>query len=84
VKRLLLRLLLHSHSLTSPKAGSSVPHGSILVNGTAADNAGGSSVKTVQVQVDYGVFATATPASPGNWSIWSITERHTFRLYFIE
>jgi hypothetical protein len=60
-------------TITSPKTGSSVPHGSILVNGTAVDNTGGSGVKTVQVKVDSGTFTTATPASPGNWSTWSIT-----------
>ena len=59
--------------ITSPTTGSSVPAGGILVNGTAADNAGGSGVRTVQVRVDLGAFATATPASPGDWSTWSIT-----------
>ena len=60
-------------TITSPKNCSSLPRGSILVKGTAADNTGGSGVKTVQVQVDSGAFATATPSAPGNWSTWSIT-----------
>jgi hypothetical protein len=60
-------------NITSPANGASVRHGNILVRGTAADNVGGSGVKNVQVQVDSGTFATATPASSGNWSTWSIT-----------
>jgi fibronectin type 3 domain-containing protein len=60
-------------TITSPKSGSSLPHGSILVKGTAADNTGGSGVNTVQVQVDAGALATATPFAPGNWSTWSVT-----------
>jgi hypothetical protein len=49
-----------------------LPRGNILVKGAAADNTGGSGVKTVAVQVDSGAFITATPASSGNWSTWSI------------
>jgi len=60
-------------NITSPKSGSSLPRGNILVKGTAADNVGGSGVKNVQVRVDSGTLATATPASSGNWSTWSIT-----------
>lgn len=60
-------------NITSPSNGASVRHGNILVKGTAADNVGGSGVNNVQVQVDSGTFATATPSSPGNWSTWSIT-----------
>ena len=48
-------------------------HGSIAVKGTASDDTGGSSVKTVAVQVDSGSFVTASPSAPGNWSTWSIT-----------
>jgi hypothetical protein len=62
-----------TEKITSPTSGASVPHGNISVQGTASDDVGGSGIKNVQVQVDSGAFATATPASPGNWSTWSIT-----------
>jgi hypothetical protein len=58
--------------ITSPTSAASVPHGNISVKGTASDDVGGSGIKNVQVQVDSLAFATATPASPGNWSTWSI------------
>ena len=50
-----------------------MPHGNILVKGTASDNPGGSGVKNVAVVVDSGSFVTVTPSAPGNWSTWSIT-----------
>ena len=59
--------------ITSPTNGASVPHGNIIVRGSASDDAGGSGVNNVQVRVDSGAFATATPIAPGNWSTWSIT-----------
>jgi hypothetical protein len=63
--------------ITSPANNATVPHGNILVQGTASDNLGGSGVKNVQVHVDTGAtiipYTAATPASPGNWSTWSIT-----------
>jgi hypothetical protein len=63
--------------ITSPANGATVPHGSVLVQGTASDNQGGTGIKNVSVHVDTGAtiipYTTATPVSPGNWSTWSIT-----------
>jgi subtilisin len=58
--------------ITSPAAGSTVPVGMVLVMGTSSDNAGGSGVKTVQVKLDSGSYATATPKAPGDWSTWTM------------
>ncbi|HXV46355.1 MAG TPA: Ig-like domain-containing protein [Nitrososphaera sp.] len=57
--------------ITSPAAGSAVPSGAITVTGTASDNPGGSGVRTVQVKLDSGSYATVTPIAP-DWSSWSI------------
>jgi hypothetical protein len=66
-----------SVKITSPANNATVPHGSILVRGTASDDPGGSGIKIVQVHVDTGAtiipYTAATPSSPGNWSTWSIT-----------
>jgi hypothetical protein len=63
--------------ITSPANNSTIPNGNILVQGTAGDDPGGSGIKNVLVHVDTGAtiipYAAATPASPGNWSTWSIT-----------
>jgi len=59
-------------NITSPINGTSISSGNTLVKGTAQDNVGGSGVNTVAVSLDSGIFATATPSSPGNWSAWSI------------
>jgi hypothetical protein len=58
--------------ITSPINGTSISSGNTVVKGTAQDNVGGSGVNTVAVSLDSGIFATATPSSPGNWSTWSI------------
>lgn len=60
-----------SIKIMSPAAGSTMPAGAIKVTGTAGDNSGGSGVRTVQVKVDSGSYATATPTTP-DWSSWSI------------
>jgi Domain of unknown function (DUF1929)/Bacterial Ig domain/TAT (twin-arginine translocation) pathway signal sequence len=60
-------------AITAPTTGSTLPPGSILVRGTASDNAGGSGVRDVRVRVDAGAYAAATPAAPGDWSTWSRT-----------
>ena len=60
-------------SITTPSNLATVSHGNIVVKGTASDDTGGSSVKTIAVEVDSGSFVTATPSAPGNWSTWSIT-----------
>ena len=60
-------------AITAPTTGSTLPPGSILVQGTASDNPGGSGVRDVRVRVDAGAYAAATPAAPGDWSTWSRT-----------
>jgi hypothetical protein len=60
-----------SIKITSPAAGSTVPAGTVTVTGTAGDNPGGSGIRTVQVKLDSGAYATATPIAP-DWSSWSI------------
>jgi hypothetical protein len=61
-------------TITSPKNGSSLPGGNILVQGTASDNTGGSGINNVSARYGNTVpYATATPSAPGNWSKWSIT-----------
>jgi subtilisin len=60
-----------SIKITSPAAGSTVPAGTVAVTGTASDNSGGSGIRTVQVKLDTGSYATATPIAP-DWSSWSI------------
>jgi hypothetical protein len=60
-------------TITTPSNLAYGLYGNIAVKRTASDDTGGSSVKTVAVQVDSGSFVTATPSAPGNWSTWSIT-----------
>jgi subtilisin family serine protease len=60
-----------SIKITNPAANSNVIAGAVTVQGTSSDNAGGSGVKTVQVKLDSGSYATATPIAP-DWSMWSI------------
>jgi hypothetical protein len=57
----------------SQPAGNSVTasDGKILVTGTASDS--GSGIKVVEVRVDDGAYATATPKASGDWSSWKIT-----------
>ena len=65
-------------AITSPANNATVPAGNVLISGTAADNAGGSGVRRVEVRVDNnGVYANATPQAPGNWSTWTITRNIT-------
>ena len=68
--------------ITSPSTGSSLPAGTVHVEGTAVDNEGGSGVKTVQVRVHKTVdgalgdlylnYQTATPSAPDDWATWAI------------
>ena len=58
--------------ITSPASGATVSPGTVTVTGTASDNSGGSGIRTVQVKLDTGSYATATPRAPGDWSTWSI------------
>ncbi len=59
--------------ITKPLTGSTLFPATIVVEGTATDNLGGSGVKTVQVRIDNGNYATATPKALGDWSTWSIS-----------
>ena len=61
--------------ITSPANGSTVisTTSRITLQGTAADNTGGSGVRTVQIKVDGGSYTTAVPRAPGDWSSWTIT-----------
>ena len=57
---------------TSPTQGSSLPAGTIAVQGTSSDNTGGSGVRDVQTKINIsGTYTLATPGAPGNWSTWS-------------
>lgn len=62
-----------SVAITSPANNASLPRGSILVQGTASDNPGGSGIFDVQVRTDNNPWVLATPQSAGNWATWSIT-----------
>ena len=64
-------------SITTPANNATVPAGSVPISGTAADNVGGSGVMRVEVRVDNGAYAVATPQAPGNWSTWTITHTIT-------
>jgi hypothetical protein len=58
-------------TITSPTNGSSVPRGTVIVQGTASDNTGGSGIKDVYTRLDTSGYVIATPQAPGNWSNWS-------------
>jgi galactose oxidase-like protein/Big-like domain-containing protein len=58
-------------AITRPLAGSTLPQGSVLVEGTASDNLGGSGIRDVYVQLDTGSFTIATPIATNDWSTWS-------------
>ena len=60
-----------SVSITSPADGSALVQqtGRVSVAGTASDNA---KVQKVEVKVDDGAYALATPRAAGDWSQWTI------------
>ncbi|HEU4444613.1 MAG TPA: galactose oxidase-like domain-containing protein [Nitrososphaeraceae archaeon] len=58
-------------AITRPLTGVTLPPGSVLVEGTASDNPGGSGVRDVYVQLDTGSFTIATPRATNDWSTWS-------------
>jgi hypothetical protein len=60
-----------SVAITSPAADSTLSADNLTVQGTAADNSGGSGVNNVQVRLDSGPYVTATPKATGDWSTWS-------------
>jgi hypothetical protein len=64
-------------AVTSPANNATVPAGNVLISGTSADNVGGSGVLRVEVRVDNGAYAVATPQAPGNWSTWTVTHTVT-------
>lgn len=59
-------------AITAPTAGLTLPVGTTMVRGTAADNAGGSGVKSVEVKVDSASYQPAIPVAPGDWSSWTL------------
>ena len=58
-------------AVTSPTPNSSVPLGTVIIQGTASDNTGGSGIRDVYTRLDTGSYLIATLTSPGNWSSWS-------------
>ncbi len=60
-------------SITSPNDGAYLNTAQFQVQGTSSDNAGGSGVQSVTVEIDGGSPYTATPKSSGDLSTWSIT-----------
>jgi hypothetical protein len=60
-----------SVTISSPKASSSIPAGTVKAAGMASDNSGGSGVKLVEVKVGGGLYTAATPKAAGDWSTWS-------------
>ena len=66
-----------SVTITSPTNNASLGSGSILVQGIASDNLGGSGIFDVQVRTDNNPWVLTTPQSAGNWSTWSITVQFT-------
>ena len=54
-------------TFTNPNNNQRVPAGNLTVSGTSQDNAGGSGVNNVAVQVDSGPFVTATGTT--SWSV---------------
>jgi F5/8 type C domain-containing protein/Big-like domain-containing protein len=60
-----------SVAIVSPAASTIVVEGIVPVQGTSADNSGGSGVSKVEVKVDSGLYKTAIPKAAGDWSTWS-------------
>ena len=58
-------------AVTNPTPNSSVPRGTVVIQGTASDNAGGSGIRDVYTRLDTSGYTIATPQAPGNWSSWS-------------
>jgi N-acetylneuraminic acid mutarotase len=68
-------------TIVSPSDGSTITGSSsgatIDISGTSSDNAGGSQVKLVEVQLDSDGFSAATPNSSGDWSKWTASKTVT-------
>jgi hypothetical protein len=60
-----------SVAVTNPTPNSSVPQGTVVIQGTASDNPGGSGIRDVYTRLDASGYTIATPQAPGNWSTWS-------------
>jgi hypothetical protein len=64
-------------TITSPANNATLPHGNILVQGTASDNLRTGGIRNVLVRIDSGAtvlpYTMASPSAHGNWSKWSIT-----------
>ncbi|MBI3638683.1 MAG: Ig-like domain-containing protein [Thaumarchaeota archaeon] len=58
-------------SITSPINNATVSSGTFTVTGTALDTDSG--INSVQVKINSGSPITATPKSPGDWSIWTVS-----------
>lgn len=54
--------------ITQPLASLALALGTVVVAGTATDNA---SVSKVEVTLDSGTYLVATPIAAGNWSTWT-------------
>jgi len=55
-------------NVTSPANGATLSTGTVGVAGTASDASG---IQRVEVSLDGGAYATATPASSTSWSSWT-------------
>jgi hypothetical protein len=60
-----------SLKITNPTAGSTLSSGTLLIEGSAADNPGGIGVRDVYTRVDNGSYTIASPRATGDWSRWS-------------
>jgi hypothetical protein len=60
-----------SIEISQPADNALIPEDKIVVAGRTSDDMSG--VKKVQVRVNDGPYADASPSSPGDWSSWSIT-----------
>jgi hypothetical protein len=65
-------------TITTPANNATVPAGNLTVSGASQDNAGGSGIRNVAVQVDNGPYVTATGTT--TWSIIVNIKRGTRRL----
>jgi hypothetical protein len=57
--------------ISQPAENSTISKNEVVVGGRASDDLGG--ITKVEVRLNNGTYAVASPSSPGNWSSWSIT-----------
>jgi hypothetical protein len=60
-----------SIEISQPTDNALIPEDKVVVAGRTSDEMSG--VRKVQVRVNNGPYVDASPASPGDWSSWSIT-----------